>query len=180
MSLSENEIDLLEQYLDGESEPAQAEHVRSLIASRDDAAEALRIAKAQRGLRTDVFQRQGEDDDAAIDRILATLRAEGVRERFAQEDKAGFGWRQWSGLAAACVALGLFGVFIGYVTGPSTPTGPATLTPNMFSVQVVNDAGQVTETFTTANYTEAREFAGDKPNAQVTFDGFVVEDSAGL
>ncbi|MEM8873042.1 MAG: hypothetical protein AAGD32_02180 [Planctomycetota bacterium] len=180
MPLSENEFDLLEQYLDGESDEAQAAHVRALIASRDDAAEALRAAKARRGLRSEIFQQQGEDDEQAIDRILAAIRAEGIREKFAQEDKTGFGWRQWTGLAAACLALGLFGVFIGYATGPGG-NAPATITaPNTFNVQVVNDAGQVTETFVTDNYPEARSLADEHHNARILTNGYEVQKSAGL
>lgn len=156
MALSESEHHLLEQYLDGECDDAQAARVRAMISGREDGTAALRDAEWHRGQRSALFHQPGPDDEAAVDRILSALRREQLREQVTRPRR----WMKWSGLAASVLLLGTFGGLVGYM-GDGTPSAPAPIAPGSFTVRVTDDAGRTVQVLPASDYSEARDLADD-------------------
>ena len=117
--MTDDELRLINEYLDGEADPAAAAAVRGRVSGRDDAAAALRQAQAERAGREATFAAASlDEDDAAVDRILTAVRQEQLRDRAnAAPASRTSALRLWAPRVAAVLIVGLAGASVGYFTG---------------------------------------------------------------
>ena len=127
--MTDDELRLINEYLDGEADPAAAATVRGWVSSRDEAAAALRQAKAERAGRDATFAAASlDEDDAAVDRILTAVRQEQLRDRAAAPIASRTSaLRLWAPRVAAVLIVGVAGASVGYFTGGTSGGGGTTI-----------------------------------------------------
>jgi anti-sigma factor RsiW len=79
MSVSDTDIELLEAHLDGELSSAQDAALRNRLASDHDLAMELTSLRADRAIRTEVFQ-SCEPDDLAVKNLVLNVRKQITRD----------------------------------------------------------------------------------------------------
>lgn len=120
MSMLERDLEELEQYLDNGLEPAAVAHLEKRVASETELAAALVELRAQRAVRSAVWQSM-EPDTAASERMVWRVRGAMLdRQRSAAVEARNRlnPWRvaSFSSAAAACL---LFGFTFGRVIHPN-------------------------------------------------------------
>ncbi len=120
--MSDSDIDLLEMYLDDAMTPEEAEALRRRVAESPGLSEALSRLRDERAARQAVWQAL-EPNDVEIGRLIGRVR-QSIRHREH--------WtRRWQVFrigtaAAACLAFGFFGGWLGRGASPTVdPAGPA-------------------------------------------------------
>jgi hypothetical protein len=134
MSVTENDLELLEEHLDGALDGAAIMDLNRRVAGEAQLADALAQATADRAVRNAVWQ-SIEPDKAASDRLLWRIRGAMLDQQ--QKKPANPAWKSWKiaslgSAAAACLMVGFLAGRVGQ--GGSVPH-PA---PNA----VVNPGGQ--------------------------------------
>ncbi len=110
----EQDLEQLEQYLDGMLEPVAVSLLENRLNSDTELASALTELKAQRAVRSAVWQ-SIEPDPASADRLVWRIKGAMLNQDRAAAVKAKSTWNSWriasvSSAAAACVILGfMFG-----------------------------------------------------------------------
>jgi S1-C subfamily serine protease len=115
--VSEQDLELLEDYLDGALAPEESARLRTRLADESDFAEALDELRDQRASRAAVWAslEPGEDDaDRFAERVITAAR---------RQDRQSRVWRmgRFGGVAAACMLLGVFMGWLGRDRGPALP-----------------------------------------------------------
>jgi hypothetical protein len=104
MALSEQEIELLESYLDDGLEMSEVEALRTRLAADAEWLAALERVRDERAMRKSVFAGL-EPDDASVSKVVANIKALARRRQFRSR------WMTPARYiaAAACLAIGFFG-----------------------------------------------------------------------
>ena len=105
MALSEQEIELLECYLDDGLEMSEVEALRTRLAADAEWVAALERVRDERAMRKSVFA-ENEPDDASVARVVANIKTLGRRRQLRSR------WMTPArsiAAAAACLAIGFFG-----------------------------------------------------------------------
>lgn len=172
MSVSEQDLELLETWLDGALEPAEASAVAARVAGEPALGLMVEELRQQRSLRAVVWQSM-EPDQLSADRVAWQIR--GAMADRSVPRSAGFSpfrLARWGSVAAACVVLG-------FVAGRSgqpvvMPTAVDSKQPAMqvaaapdhtgqqpIVVPVTNEYGQVVAWQKFQNSDDARNFTED-------------------
>jgi hypothetical protein len=114
MATLETDLELLEQYLDGELDSASALALETRLGSDTEFAETLAELESQRAIRSAVWQ-SIEPDQVTAQRLTWRVRGAMLEQDRKPVEQAGKLWNPWRAVgissgAAACVLLGfLFG-----------------------------------------------------------------------
>jgi anti-sigma factor RsiW len=105
MAAGEQDIDLIERYLDDALEMGEVEALRARLADDPELVAALERVRSERALRKAVYTAY-EPDDAAVSRVV------GYSTNLVRQGQRSERWRggvRYVLAAAACVAMGFFG-----------------------------------------------------------------------
>jgi hypothetical protein len=138
-SVSENDLELLESYLDDELTGRELEALRQRLSSEPQLATAIDELKSQRQMRQQFFG-ACEPDQASVERLVQSVNQDVTRELAWSERNRSL--RSWGSLAA-CLLVGLFlgRAMRGTAQGPvaSTPQN-TTVVSNSEPVVATNNA----------------------------------------
>ena len=158
MNATETDLELLEQYLDDELAVEQVQRLEQRLSAEPALSAALGELRQQRALCHAFFE--SLDDQASADRVVASVGRALKRQQVMTFARRSL---RWVGVAAACVAVGLFAGIAIQNQGPdqplATPAKPAgSAQPPVYHVSVVDESGRaVHATFQSAD--EARKVA---------------------
>ncbi len=114
MAMLEQDLEQLEQFLDGTLEPVAVLQLQARLNSDSELASALTELKSQRAVRSAVWQLI-DPDSASAERLVWRIKGAMLNQERAVAVKSKFTWNSWritsvSSAAAACVILGfMFG-----------------------------------------------------------------------
>ena len=171
MELSDSDLAAMDAVVDGHATAEEAERVRSLTA--DSAAAAVfEQLRSDRSARVSAFASM-EPDAAALERFHWRLGGAMADARSTERlrQRGGWGLSRVGSVAAACVAVGFFGGWIGRGRPAVAPVqDPGSTTPvvdntqpssNDIMVPVSNEYGQVVAFQKFHNSTDAQRFTED-------------------
>jgi anti-sigma factor RsiW len=162
MAVSENDLELLEAYLDDALSMGEADQLRARLANDAELAGALERVRAERATRRTFFASL-EPDDSTIAKLTAQVRASMARRRyFSRVLRLG----RYITAAAACVVAGFLAR--GWFDHPN-PNQTANGNPNntkiekieIYQVTLRDDAGHVVGVQKFNSLEKAQEFAAD-------------------
>lgn len=174
--MTENDLQMLEIWLDGELPPAEAQDLQARLAGDAPLAAGVAELRQQRELLAGIYAAM-EPDEAAIDRVNRRIRT-------SLEQRRRFAWRmhivRTAGAIAACAAIG-FGVgWIG--RGGMNMSATPAAAPHKYQVNIADESGQIIGTQHFSSPDQAREFSEDLKRWQEQQDqirsGHVVVRSA--
>src|SRR4051812_33389930 len=149
MSVTDNDLEVLESYLDDELTPRELEALRQRLSSEPALASAMDELRAEREMRQGFFA-SCEPDDASVERLVRAVNKSVTQEIVWSRRSHSLGW---IGGLAACLLVG-FGVGRGFhgasqsgdvaqnntmQTGTQTVSGPAKIAPEDPRIMVSND-----------------------------------------
>jgi anti-sigma factor RsiW len=151
--LHENDLELLDQYLDEELDDQEARRVESRLLAEPAMSAALIEMRAQRDVCQGYFA--SLEDDAAAQRLTDVVHASIQRRRRAE---IVFRSLRWVSAAAACLLVGL----LIWSAIPKGPTGaPNPVQPTYYTVQLTDASGEVVAAQRCATMDEARRLADE-------------------
>lgn len=165
--ITENDLQLLEEYLDGELSAEESDRLQIRIKAESELAVALDQMRQQRSLRRQAWQGM-EPTAVQVDQLLDRVRSTARRRELWHRPLRAL---RFVSAAAACLVLGLiigrYGKSPAPVLSPVTDSAvvrvqnPGTSNPRFYDVQLTDSKGQVVavQRFNTAE--EAREFTED-------------------
>jgi anti-sigma factor RsiW len=171
MSASDQDLELLENLLDGELSIEQSDAVRARVSSEPALAEALDRIRSQRDLRQQIW-RTMEPAESQVAGLVSSVRSAIARDEvWARRARA---LRYVSGLAA-CILVGFMGgrffsardtgIFVEPAVGPMQQVvdQPAPVAPRGggYKVLLTDAYGRVIAEQPFASFDEAREFTED-------------------
>jgi hypothetical protein len=109
MSVTENDLEILESYLDDELAPRELEALRQRLSSEPALASAMDELRAEREMRQSYFA-SCEPDDASVERLVRAVNKSVTQEIVWSKRSRSLGW---IGGLAACLLVG-FGVGRGF------------------------------------------------------------------
>jgi len=133
MAVSENDLELLETYLDGELSTAQTNALIDRLRSEPALAAAMESAKAERQIRMAVWT-SCEPNEATVEKLLGRVQRK-IDNHWSWASRLSK-LRMVSG-AAACILIGVFMGYAGRTRNQPPTNGPAIVSNN----GVVNTAG---------------------------------------
>ena len=156
MAVTENDLEMLESYLDDALEGAQVEGLRARLADDQELRAALEQIRHERATRKAFFATL-EPDNATADALAAKIGAS-IRQRRRFAGIAGP--LRYFAAAAACVAIGFFarGFFDHPRPSNETQTAPLTAT---YQVTLRDQSGKVVAVQRFDSLQKAQEFAAD-------------------
>src|ERR1700744_4095852 len=109
MALSETDLDLLEEYLDGALDASATAKLQGLLAIDQDLSAALKLARSQRTVRAAALKAM-EPDELTTERLIWRVRGAMRDQKQSQPIRLWSQWRMASigSAAAACLVLGFF------------------------------------------------------------------------
>lgn len=133
--MSDEDIELLESYLDDALSVAEADDLRVRVADDPDLAAALHEFREQRALRAKVWQSL-EPLDAAVETLMKGVRLESRKLQLRQRAQTAF---RWAGSAAAVLLVGFATGWMGHQrwSTPDTAQRVATGEPAPRELQMV-------------------------------------------
>jgi anti-sigma factor RsiW len=169
MSVSDNDIELLDSWLDGAISFSEASPLRQRLAEESDLAAAMQDLRGERALRQAAFASllPDEDDTGLPERLLSGVRIAAARS---QTRRRMLGFAAMA--AAACLLLG-FGAGRAMLHGPSVAVnpnpaphqavvhGPQVETVVTYQVSLTDESGHVTAVQSFDSLEHARAFAAD-------------------
>jgi hypothetical protein len=172
----ENDLEMLEEYLDGAMEKSQEAKLRDRLAGDSELAETLAELQAQRDLRRAAFAAM-EPSEVSTQQLIWQVRGamlDQQRANVVQPSPQSSQWRNpWrianiSSAAAACMVFGFFMGRLGHngnssvIPANATPmTNVAENTGPKISVPITNEYGQVVAWQTFNNADQAKNFTED-------------------
>jgi hypothetical protein len=150
--VTEQDLELLEDYLDGALAPDESERLYARLAEEPALADALAEARAARQTRAAVWAALEPTADQAsglADRVMTTARQQERRSRRWQFSRFG-------AAAAACLAIGYFGGWLGHAGG----NGAGDVTSDIGGATVVNHRIRVAPPVPAPTPTPTAETAG--------------------
>jgi hypothetical protein len=176
MSLSENDLEKLEEYLDGALADAESRQLQLRISRDPEWNAALEQLRAQRTMRQQFFA-ELQPDQAAVDRVLDGVRTSANRREVWQKQSR---YLRFAAAAAACLLLGIFlGHRINFAPTSNGPTqetvatvpAPTAATPKFYDVELTDAAGKVVAVQRFDSLEKASEFANDIRRTQQSSQG---------
>jgi hypothetical protein len=164
MAVSENDLELLDSYLDDALDAAEGDALRARLAADEELRTALEQLRAERSARRALFAAL-EPGDATVDALVARVR-EDVRRQQARPAVWSRPWR-YGAAAAACVAVGFFsrGLFDrqggGNLAGDTAGPGVDVRRVEVFVVTLRDESGRVVGQQRFDSHEKAQEFAAD-------------------
>jgi hypothetical protein len=158
MSLSEQDLELLEAYTDGELTTAEEDALRERLSAEPELAAAMAAVRAERNLRLAIWKSY-EPDEAAVQRLVSRVDAAVDRNTMWAHRMGSF--RRWSA-AAACILIGIMIGRVGNNSGgglyPTVPVGQVTPVSSPIEYPIVNDYGHAVGVQRFNSAKEANEF----------------------
>ena len=208
MSVNDEDLDLLDTYLDDELGEADVLVLRDRLGTESELSAALTRLRTARQTRKTVFA-SVEPDEAGVERILQNVKTQARK----QQTRARFNtYYRYIGAAAACIVIGFMTGWVGRTTtnpsigidnstdliSPIPVVGssrPPTLAPNggiggipstpgggAFSVAVTDESGRVIAVQRFNTLAEARQFAEDmntwQARSRPAREGVIIPGSA--
>jgi hypothetical protein len=168
----ENDLELLEEYLDGALEKSQEAKLRDRLAADKQLSSTLAALQSQRALRQAAFATM-EPTEVSAQQLVWRVRGAMLNQQRAAVVQPNRQWNQWriasiGSTAAACMVLGFFFGRLGHTGNtvmPPSNTTPMTMiadraTPKI-SVPITNEYGQVVAWQTFDNADQAKSFTED-------------------
>ena len=183
--ITETDLDLLQQYLDGALLGIELEEVRRRLRVEPQFDEALKASRADREARRAVWQSMEPGDDE----VARFIRSFTVRARKSDMVLRLGRFSRFIGAAAACIAMGFLA---GWLGRGKPASGPATAGLNVasmthangqaptFQVALTDDAGNVVAVQKFSRLEDAREFANDLVQWQMRRRAMSTEDPASV
>jgi len=163
MTILENDLELLEEYLDGGLEKSAQLKLSDRLATDKQLSDALAVLRSQRALRQAAFASM-EPTDLSTQQLMWRVRGAMLDQKRSNAVPMPSRWSQWriasiSSAAAACIILGFFFGRLGHAG--NTPISPSNTAEAKISVPITNEYGQVVawQTFDDAN--QAKSFTED-------------------
>lgn len=117
----EQDLELLEEYLDGALTPDEIERVNDRLAGEPALAAVLAELREERATRAAVWGSL-EPSDAEVRRLIARVAAAGRRQATWGRVQR---YTRFATAAAACLLIGFFAGWLGHDRGPASPVGIA-------------------------------------------------------
>jgi anti-sigma factor RsiW len=157
MDVREDDVEMLEAYLDGELAPGEIDAINARLGAERGLNDALAEMWRSRELRVEAFARfEPTENEASIVASAILAKARPVAGRI------GRGWRYVAAVtaAAACVMIG---VFIGRAgnTGPARPDNPDIVAREIYEVALRDQTGKIVAVQKFESIEEAQAFATD-------------------
>jgi anti-sigma factor RsiW len=158
MDVREDDLEMLEAYLDGALSPAETDAINARLRGGGALNDALEELRRQRETRVEAFTRfepTETETDAVATAILAKARPVVV-------GRIGRGWR-YAIAATAAAACVLIGILIGRAgnTGPAKPSNPDIVAREIYEVALRDQTGKIIAVQQFNSVEEAQQFASD-------------------
>jgi len=185
----DEDLELLEAYLDDALSDQELSALRGRLAVEPTLMAALRQLRDERSQRQAFFQ-SIDPTPAEVDDLVYDIRVAAQRKRWWQDHRK---LTRWASAVAACLVMGIAGAFVLHAWDksplhPSNPDGPmATGTPSnlvspaRFAVEVTDDSGKVMAVQHFDDQNEANDFLRDLKQMQTrhrqTTNGMTIMDN---
>lgn len=158
----DDDLDLLESYLDDALDEAQTQSLRARLAEEANLAAALRQLREERSQRQGFFQ-SIEPTPREIEQLVSSIRTAATKRRWWQDQMRLV--RVGSAMAACLVIAGFAGVVYRSASRSPVSTTPlisnVSATPNSYPVEVTDEEGHVIAVQHFDNQQDASDFQHD-------------------